>query len=278
MKQIYLQKLATKLVINISQNVYISTANDGLTNPGKTEMFCVDQAFFVIFLKCYFDCKMICKSWPYANEPSVGRKFKLLWGYIGCCFLTLESQFSCLSCCHYKSVIGNSFYSHQLVCWFSKLRCFQTDLCNRCTQCATLSGLSVTLTMKFIGIVSVPGSKLQHVIPYSYVTGFNSCTDRCSLTVCCPVLFYSDFLNYFFALTIKLAHVCCLLRVKCFCECFSVEMTTASAPSTGHAGKVAPAWWTCSSWEGHASTSWTEEMTRLCTWLPATDIATLWER
>lgn len=81
MKQVYLQKPATKLVINISQNVYISTGNDALTNPGKTEMFCVDQAFFVIiylFFKCYFDCKMICKSWPCANEPSVGRKFKLL--------------------------------------------------------------------------------------------------------------------------------------------------------------------------------------------------------
>lgn len=64
MKQAYLQKLAAKLVINILQNVYISTKNDALTDPGKTEMFYIEQAFFVIiifFFKWYFDCKMICK-------------------------------------------------------------------------------------------------------------------------------------------------------------------------------------------------------------------------
>lgn len=50
MKQVYLQKLATKLVINISQNVHISTGNDASTNPGKTEMFYIDQPFFVIII------------------------------------------------------------------------------------------------------------------------------------------------------------------------------------------------------------------------------------
>lgn len=54
MKQVYLQKLATKLVINISQNVHMSTGNDALTNPGKTEMFRVDQAFFVIIILIIF--------------------------------------------------------------------------------------------------------------------------------------------------------------------------------------------------------------------------------
>ncbi len=58
----------------------------------------------------------------------------------------------------------------------------------------------------------------------------------------------------------------------------TAEMTTASALSTGRAGRAAPAWWTCSSWEGLALTSWTVETTHHCTWPPATDIVTLWER
>lgn len=58
----------------------------------------------------------------------------------------------------------------------------------------------------------------------------------------------------------------------------SAGMTTASAPCTGRAGRAAPVWWTCSSWGGLASTSWTGETTRLYTWLPATDIVTSWER
>lgn len=57
-----------------------------------------------------------------------------------------------------------------------------------------------------------------------------------------------------------------------------VETTMASALSTGRAGRAAPTWWTCSSWEGLALTSWTAETTRPCTWPPATDIAKLWER
>lgn len=74
----------------------------------------------------------------------------------------------------------------------------------------------------------------------------------------------------------------CLVWSRCLsfylCDCCFAVMTMVSAPSTGPAGRAAPTWWTCSSWEGRASTSWTEETIRLCTWPPATDTETLWER
>lgn len=115
------------------------------------------------------------------------------------------------------------------------------------------------------------------------------------LFICFPSFMcsYRSWCHFFFKTLVWIKSVvCCLLLdffvsvvalsgrgVKCFfCDCCFAEMTTASAPSTGPAGRAAPTWWTCSSWEGRASTSWTEVTIHLCTWPPATDIGTLWER